>query len=494
MGRPQATMNDRQHPLNPDPNDIFFALEQSGWTFAQVNRYVALTCETILSDTALAPGDRAAILMQPPVPFALTMLALTRMRVVSVPLNTRLTASELAWQVSNAECRLVICTAEARAQTSKMDAPTFELPTMTAHERPSDFDGWGALRFEDDFAIIHTSGTTGKPKAAVLTYGNIYHSAIGAALSLEIRRNARWLCVLPLYHVGGLSIILRSLICGTAIEFGPAAPFDVHETNRVLSDNPISIVSLVPTMLGRLLDARTRPWNPRLRIILLGGEAPSAELLARCAAEDLPIATCYGMTETASQVVTALPESVYRKKGTVGKAMMSASVRIIDEQGNDAAPMTPGEILVSGGSVMRGYYKDPDATARALRAGWLHTGDIGYFDEDGDLFILQRREDLIISGGENIYPADVEAALRQHPAVAEAIVLGLHDPAWGQRAAALIELRARQSATADDIIAFARQRLAGYKIPRRIAFTDALPRTASGKLMRRQARKYFDDD
>ena len=494
MGRPQATMKDRQHSLNPDPNNIFFALEDGGWTFAQVNRYVALTCETILSATALQPGDRAAILTPAPVPFALTMLALMRMRVVSVPLNTRLTASELAWQVSNAECRLVICTAEARAQASKIDGPIFELPTMTAHDRPSDFDGWGTLRFDDDFAIIHTSGTTGRPKAAILTYGNIHHSAIGAALSLEIRRNARWLCVLPLYHVGGLSIILRSLICGTAIEFGPTAPFDVHETNRVLSDNPITVVSLVPTMLGRLLDARTRPWNPRLRIILLGGEAPSAELLARCAAEDLPIATCYGMTETASQVVTALPELAYRKRGTVGKAMMTARVRIIDEQGSDATPMTPGEILVAGGSVMRGYYKDPDATAKALRDGWLHTGDIGYLDEDGDLFVLQRRDDLIVSGGENIYPAEVEAALRQHPAVADAIVLGLPDPAWGQRAAAVIELRAGQSATADDIIAFSRQRLAGYKIPRRFAFTDALPRTASGKLQRREARKIFDND
>ena len=257
-------MSDFQRPLNPDPDKVFFALEHSGWTYADVNRYVTLTCETILSRAALKPGDRVAILMQRPVPFALTMLALMRMRAVIAPLNTRLTASELAWQVGNVDCRLVICESETRTLTSAIDAQVFELPTMTVHDRRAKFDDWGAMRFDDDFAIIHTSGTTGKPKAATLTAGNIWHSALGAALMLETQRNERWLCVLPLYHVGGLSIILRSLIHHTAVEFGPTAPFDVQETNRVLSENPITIVSLVPTMLQRLLDAKTRPWNPRL--------------------------------------------------------------------------------------------------------------------------------------------------------------------------------------------------------------------------------------
>ena len=178
-------MNDRQHHLNPKPNNIFFALEQSDWTFAEVNRYVALTCETILSHTPLNPGDKVAILMPKPVPFALTMLALMRMRVVSVPLNTRLTPRELAWQAENADCRLVICQAEARPQTSAMTTPVFELPTMNARNPVTDFADWGALRFDDDFAIIHTSGTTGKPKAALLTCGNIFHSALASASKLK---------------------------------------------------------------------------------------------------------------------------------------------------------------------------------------------------------------------------------------------------------------------------------------------------------------------
>jgi len=486
-------VSDFQRPLNPDPNKVFFAVEHSGWTFADVNRYVALTCETILSHAALEPEDRVAILMRRPVPFALTMLALMRMRVVSVPLNTRLTAGELAWQVKNADCRLVIWESETQALTSAIDARVFELPTITVHDRRTRFDDWGTMRFNDDFAIIHTSGTTGKPKAATLTAGNIWHSALGAALMLATQPNERWLCVLPLYHVGGLSIILRSLIHHTAIEFGPTAPFNVQETNRVLSANPITLVSLVPTMLQRLLDAKTRTWNPQLRLILLGGEAPSTELLTRCQAENLPVATCYGLTETASQVATALPDLVYQKPGTVGKAKMTAQLRIIDEQGSDAAPKVPGEVLVRGGSVMRGYYNDPAATAQALRDDWLHTGDIGYLDEDGDLFILQRREDLIVSGGENIYPAEVERVLRSHPLVAEAVVFGRPDAQWGQRVVALVQSVGGASISHDSIGRFLRERLAGYKIPRKIVFVDSVPLTASGKIQRREARRIFDD-
>jgi O-succinylbenzoic acid--CoA ligase len=349
------------------------------------------------------------------------------------------------------------------------------------------------MNLDDDFAIVHTSGTSGRPKAAMLTCRNIVSSALASARKLEHRQRERWLCALPLYHLGGLSILLRSLIYGTAFDLMPAAPFDVHRLNQKLSDHPITLVSLVPTMLQRLLDARTRPWNPQLRLILLGGEAPSPQLLERCIAEKLPIATSYGLTETASQVATALPDLVYRKPGAAGKPLLFSTVRIIDEQGNDAPPNVHGEVLVSGETVMRGYYNDPAATAKALRAGWLHTGDIGYLDEDGDLFILQRRVDLIVSGGENIYPAEVEAALRRHPAVAEVLVLGLPDPKWGQRVAAVIETRAGQSPSAANISNFARERLAAYKVPRRIAFVEALPRTASGKLRRREARKVFDD-
>ena len=479
--------------VNFTPDNFFFAHGDWGLRFSHTSYKVSQTCAAILRHTPLKPGDRVAILMAYPAPFILTLFALMRMRVVSVPLNTRLTAGELAWQIQNVDCRLLICEAETRALAGETGANVMEMPNIDREEPASQYGDFGWMNLDDDFAIIHTSGTSGRPKAAILTYGNVYQSAVFSALKLDVIKREQWLCVLPLYHVGGLSIVFRSLNYGTAIELAPPGSFDAHEVNRILREHPITLVSLVPTMLQRLLDAKKRPWNPRLRLILLGGEAPSPELLARCAAENLPIATTYGLTETASQVATALPDLAYRKPGTVGKPLMYTQVRIIDERGEDAAPNVPGEVLVKGGTVMRGYYGDPAATDAALRDGWLHTGDIGYLDEDGDLFILQRREDLIVSGGENIYPAEVEEVLRKHPAVAEAVVFGAPDVNWGQAVAAVVELRAGRSASTDEIITFSRQHLAGYKIPRCIAFLPSLPRTASGKIQRREAKRIFDD-
>ena len=486
-------MLDQKRHVNPEPDKPFLMLGDRGVSFAEMNRLAAGGCGLIQRFKALKPGDKVGLLMANGLPLVGSLLALMRMGLVAVPLNTRLTKPELSWQVENVDCRLVLCDPSTSAQMDDLGVDTLELRGQSFAEASSAYNEYGWMNLNEDFAIVHTSGTSGRPKAAILTYGNIVSSALASGFKLEHRQRERWLCVLPLYHLGGLSIVLRSLIYGTAFDLMPAAPFDVHRVNQTLSDNPITLASLAPTMLQRLLDAKTRPWNPQLRLILLGGEAPSPQLLQRCVAEKLPVATSYGLTETASQVATALPDLVYRKPGTAGKPLLYSTVRIIDEQGKDAPPDTPGEVLVGGETVMRGYYNDPAAGAKALRDGWLHTGDIGYLDQDGDLFILQRRVDLIVSGGENIYPAEVEAALRQHPAVAEAVVLGLPDPKWGQRAAAVIVTRAGQSVSAEAISVFARERLAGYKVPRNIAFVKALPRTASGKVRRRDARKVFDD-
>ena len=486
-------MSELKYHIDPDPDSPFVVDDGRRITFGGMNRLVSAGFGVIQRHTPLEPGDKVGILMSNKLLFVETLLALMRMRVVSVPLNTNLTPTELMWQIENAECRVLICEPGTRRLADETCHDVLELRQSHFQKAPTRHDKYGWMNLDDDFAIVHTSGTGGRPKAAVLTYGNIVQSARASALKLGHLENERWLCVLPLYHVGGLSIVLRSLIYGTTVDLESNRGFTESLVNLWLSTAPITLVSLVPTMLQRLLDPRTRPWNPNLRLILLGGEAPSPELVARCVAEKLPIATSYGLTETASQVATAMPDQVYRKPGTVGKPVNGTQVRIVDERGEDAAPNVPGEVLVKGGTVMRGYYNDPAATAEALQDGWLHTGDVGYLDEDGDLFILQRREDLIVSGGENIYPAEVEAVLRMHPAVAEVVVLGLADASWGQAVAAVVELRVGQSASAADIIAFSRQRLAGYKIPRRIAFTPTLPRTASGKIQRREARKAFSD-
>jgi len=296
--------------------------------------------------------------------------------------------------------------------------------------------------------LVHTSGTTSAPKPIRLTYGNWLWSALGSAVALGVDPDERWLCTLPLSHVGGLSILLRSAIYGTT-----AIVHERFETDRVLHalrrpDGP-TVVSLVPTTLARLLDAGlTRP--PALRWALLGGAPLPPALLARAAEAGVPVAPTYGLTEACSQVATA------------GVPLFCTRVALRPD----------GEIVVSGPTV------SPDA------GPFLHTGDLGAFDEDGLLRIVGRKADTIVTGGENVAPAEVEAALEAHPAVLEAAVVGRPDPEWGEAVVALVRLR--EGAAEPDLHAHAAARLARFKVPKAYKIVTApLPRTASGKLVRR---------
>lgn len=485
------------------PDKIFLHIGAEAYSFAQVARLASATAAFIEARAQVQAGDHVALYMNNSLAAALSLLALMRLGAVAVPLSARLTATELRWQVQNSDCRLVICDSDkgalARGFGLKGSEAVLVMPNVSHLPNVSNLPADDVAKapvgnmLQRDFAIMHTSGTSGQPKAAILTYQNIFYSALGSAFRLGISPDDRWLCVLPLYHVGGLSIILRSLIYGTAVDLLPMRQFDEGAVNRLLSEQPITLVSLAPTMLTRLLDMQQRPWQARLRLVLLGGEATPLPLAQRCRSARIPIAPSYGLSEAASQVATASPEQLQAKPESVGKPLLFTDLRVIAAGGGDTAPGEPGEIIVKGPQVMRGYFNDRAATGKALRGGWLHTGDIGMLDEDGDLVVLQRREDLIVSGGENIYPAEVEKALRRHPAIKEAVLLGLADAKWGQRAAAAVQLYDGQRISAEAIIAFARGRLASYKIPREIRFVSDFPRAPSGKIIRRALRELFDD-
>jgi O-succinylbenzoic acid--CoA ligase len=327
----------------------------------------------------------------------------------------------------------------------------------------------------------------------MLTYGNHLWSAVGSAFRLGTDPQDRWLLCMPLYHVGGMAIVLRCCLYGTTVILQER--FDPVAVNQALDTQGVTLVSLVPTMLHRLLEARgERPLPATLRCILVGGAAAPPSLLEKCLALGWPLATTYGLTEAASQVATATPAQVRRKPGTAGKPLMFTQVRIVGEDGEELPPGEIGEIVVSGPTVMRGYYSAQRSAGGAQRAAVsdqrsvighpLHTGDLGYLDEEGDLWVVQRRADLIVTGGENVYPAEVEGVLLAHPGVEEACVVGIADPEWGQRVAAAVVVRPGARLTEEELIAFCRQRLAGYKQPRLLRFVKGLPRTASGKVDR----------
>lgn len=427
--------------------------------------------------------DRVGLLLGGGAAMVACFHAALALGITPVMLNTRLTAHELSVQMISLDCRWLIVDASTEPLAAQIDAPYTPLhvetfpPIGEVDARPLDVNAPAAVMF--------TSGTSGRPKAALLTLGAFHASALASAARIGTQPDDNWLCVLPLYHVGGLSIVYRSALYGTRFALLPR--FDPAHVAERMMRGEITLVSLVPTMLYRLLE-HLPSAPPRLRMILLGGAAPSAALLERAHALGLPVATTYGLTEAASQVATALPDLARRKPGTVGKPLDGTEVRIVDADDQPLPAYAEGEICVRGGTLMQGYLNDPDATGRALRGGWLHTGDIGYLDDEGDLFVLVRRSDLIVSGGENVYPAEVEAALKTHPGVAEALVVGLPDAEWGQIVGALVTLHARSSLTEAALLTHVQGKLARYKQPRRLRIVDALPLNATGKLDRLTAR------
>lgn len=486
------------------------ALEFSGqtWTYAALHESVAALA-AMLAARGVTRETRVAIHLANQPAYVALIHALARLGAAAVPLNIRLTQAELAWQMEQSQSECLICESEELAHPKRIliselfptprqfPAPTHPPLARDSQGEPHTVQG-----------IFFTSGTTGFPKGAMLTFDNHYASALASAERLGVDPRDRWLLTLPLYHIGGMSIVFRAALYGITVVLHPH--FDVDAVHHALTQANITLVSLVPTMLHRLLEKypNFKP-SPSLRVILLGGAAAPASLLEKALALNLPLALTYGLTEAASQVATSTPAQTRAKPGSVGKPLNGTTVDIVDSAGKSLPHGEIGEIVVSGRTVMNGYLDLirhceegvlPDEAIPPSRKGLLranalamtksiHTGDIGYLDSDGDLWVLTRRSDLIVSGGENIYPEEVERALMKHPAVHEACVVGVPDPEWGQSVAAAVVLR--EPCSEETLTQFLREQIAGYKVPRRIVFVEALPHTASGKLKRTECSAMF---
>ena len=473
------------------------------WNYGELNTLVSQMAGQ-LATAGVQKGQRVAALMPNQVEYVLLIHALTRLGVVLVPLNVRLTGDELRRLVESANCSLVICSQETQAKAARLgeawrrvvsvdlprDSPSRQSPGVEALAAfpvgdPTRWIG-DILNMDAVQAIVFTSGTTGHSKGAMLTYTNHFWSATGSAYRLGTRPEDRWLLCMPLYHVGGMAVVLRCCLYGTTVVLQNG--FDPTAVSEALDTQDITLVSVVPTMLHRLLETRgDRPIPEHVRCILLGGAAAPLSLLEKCRALNLPVATTYGLTEAASQVATATPTDVSRKPGTVGKPLMFVDIGVVDGQGQDLSPGEMGEIVLRGPTVMDRYINQPQESGESV----LHTGDMGYLDKDGDLWVVQRRMDLIVSGGENVVPEEVERVLLQHPDVRETRVVGVEDAEWGQRVVAAVVPLNGTNPTLESLTAFCREHLAGHKIPRRFQFVDSLPRTASGKVRREAVKAFF---
>jgi O-succinylbenzoic acid--CoA ligase len=363
-----------------------------------------------------APGNRVALALPPGLGFAVALHACLLARAAAMPVDPRLGEAEQAALIASADLVL--------------DGP---LPSRGAAQPVPPRDGDTAL-------VVHTSGTTAAPRPVELSFGNVQANALGSAVALGLDPDERWLCPLPLSHVGGLMVLLRSAIYGTRAVLGGA--------ERATADD-ITVVSLVPTQLRRLLDAGARP-GARLRALLLGGAAATPDLLDEARAAGWPVRATYGLTQACSQVAVD------------GRPLPGLAVTLARD----------GEVLVEGPTVAGG--------------GVLRTGDLGRFGDGGRLEIVGRKSDTIVSGGENVAPAEVEAALLAHPAVADAGVFGRPDPEWGEAVTASVVLRA--PADPQELREGVAGRLARFKVPKSVELAEALPRNASGKLLRRELR------
>jgi O-succinylbenzoic acid--CoA ligase len=416
-------------------------------------------------------GERVAIALPPGLLFAEALHACLLLGAVAVPCDLRLAERERARVCAGAA--LVLSETFVAGEHGAPGAAPGAVSGVARGTAPGADPALGEERHDLDAvaAVIHTSGTSAAPRPIELTYGNLLWSALGSAVALDLDPRERWLCALPVSHVGGLSILVRSAIYATTALVHER--FDTDLVLRALREQDVTLVSLVSTTLARLLDAGLRR-PPALRHALTGGGPVPAALHERARAAGVPVSATYGLTEACSQVSTGGPP-LFCTRVRIDAAAAGAG-RMGKPRGGEAEPAI-GEILVAGPTVAPGSL-DPD--------GWLRTGDLGSLDERGFLHVSGRLADTIVSGGENVAPAEVEAVLESHPGVREAAVLGRPDPEWGEAVAAIVVARPGVALRAQDLRAYCAERLARYKVPKQLDIATApLPRTNSGKLLRR---------
>jgi fatty-acyl-CoA synthase len=489
---------------SPDRRALTF--EGTTWTYAEMQDRIDRLAGA-LRGHGVCHGDRVGFLGLNQPAFFVTMFAASRLGAIFVPLNFRLTGPELAFIIGDAGVHTLVVDEPHRPV---IDGIRDELPCHQFWSADAAAEGWPSFAHvetghapltvsepigEDEVAVImYTSGTTGRPKGAMLTHGNLWWNNTNALLMLDVVQDDVSLVVAPLFHIGGLNV--TTLV--TWMKAGEVVLHRMFDPGRFLEDAAryrITTSFGVPAML--LFISQHPEFDSTdlttLRVLVCGGAPVPEPLIKLYNGRGIPINQGYGLTETAPMVTFLSPEFSLARVGSAGTTPPFTEVRLVDaERQVLTEPLARGEVCVKGPNVMKGYWNRPDATSAAIDAeGWFHTGDIGYLDEDGFLFIADRVKDMVITGGENVYPAEVESVLYEHPAVAEVAVIGVADERWGEAVTAVVALRGDASLELEDLRAFAADRLARFKLPTRLEFVDALPRNPAGKVLKFELRTRF---
>ncbi len=464
--------------LTPKRSALTF--EGETWNFDQI-KIISLNRAYQLASLGINQNSRVAIIGRSRPELVFIIYACMHLKCEMVLLNRKLAKDELAYQIDDAEVNYVLSDDEDQYL---LPDETNIISFSTVMEReitPTSIDKEWSI--EQTTSIMYTSGTTGFPKGVRQTVGNHQASALASVLNIGLSEEDVWLCAVPLFHISGFSILIRSLLYGNEVKlyekFDPASAVEDITTGRV------TLMSLVAVMLERILNGLEEnkiKASPKFKTILAGGGPFPKDYLIRAQKVGISVSQTYGMTETSSQTATLANEDAIRKLGSAGKPLFFNQIKIA---GVDK-PFVEGEILVRGPHVTPGYIGQFSSKSSTVD-GWLHTGDIGYLDDEGYLYVVDRRSDLIISGGENIYPAEIENVLMAHPNIREAGVCGVEDETWGEVPVAFVVIK--KETPKSDIIGYCMEHLAKYKVPKEIYIVEKLPRNGSNKLMRRKLKE-----
>ena len=499
----------REHPNTP-----FAVLGDRQVTYGEAGAETNRLANALLS-AGLRPGDRVALLSKNSIEYAFAFYGASKAGIVPVPLNYRLAAPEWAYIINDAQAKMLVASA---AYVGVADGFRHDLKTVQQYvaidadgaEGWQDYRRWtGAapatapdchITDGHDVYQMYTSGTTGHPKGAVLTHGAVSSQLGQISLVVKGSPGERTLIVAPMYHAAAAVTVFMSIYWGGCLYI--QEDFSPPEVVRALSEENVTQTTLVPAMIQACLvfvpDIAQRNFDNLRRITY--GASPIAEETLRRAVEvfKCEFAQGYGMTETTAVISYLLPldhERALREKPelllSAGRPLAGTEVRVVDESDNSLPNGHIGEIIARGPQMMRGYWNLPDESAEALKGGWMHTGDAGVLDDEGYIYIQDRVKDMIVSGGENIYPRIIEEVLFKHPAIADAAVIGVPHEQWGETVKAIAVLREGMTATEEEIIDFCRDKLGGYERPRSVDFVAALPRNPTGKVLKRQLREPY---
>ncbi len=469
-------------------------------TFRQWNHIGNRLAAQWTREFGLCPGARVAVLSETRLEYLMLLSAALKTGAILVPLNYRLVSREIDYLLGDSQPRLILYQEQFAATLAA--CPHFE---KIAHRLP--LEPWGEAAFShreepappfpttdidenNPLFILYTSGTTGFPKGAIYTHKMMFWNSINTAMRLGLTGEDRTLNVMPFFHTGGWNVLQtpflhRGAWVGLVRKFDAAAVLDMLAAERV------TLFMGVPTMLKMMAGAPNfaRADLPSLRFFIVGGEAMPLPLIETWQQKGIPIRQGYGLTEFGPNVTSLHQDDAVRKMGSIGKPNFYVETRIVDEAGRPVPPDTIGEFCLRGPVCTPGYWNNPTATAEVLREGWFHTGDYVRQDSEGYLYVVDRKKNMYISGGENVYPAEVEKFLHTHPGIAEAVVIGVPDEKWGEAGKAFVVPSPGYDLSPEAVLEFCRGKLAKYKIPKYVEIVAALPRGDTGKIDRKRLKQ-----